>query len=156
MEEGKPIMQSPALHAQSMRKSYDCSNCSPARLGGLPESPHQIQSFWSLHHALWGNQFKRLLRDDGACYLKHSHLFCLTLCFYYLEFKSNPFGNVLQRREGRRIGICQLLGQALGKTADWGASGWGNSKSSLYVGKLGSSSLLCAGVSQTTLHFGGN
>jgi hypothetical protein len=40
--------------------------------------------------------------DSRARYLKHSHLFCLTLCFYYIEFELNPFGNVLQQREAGR------------------------------------------------------
>lgn len=34
----KRITQSPALHTQSTRKSYDCSNCSPDL--GVCQSPH--------------------------------------------------------------------------------------------------------------------
>lgn len=30
--------------------------------------------------------------------------FILPLCFYYIEFELNPFGNVLQWREA---GVCQ-------------------------------------------------
>lgn len=138
---------------RDMRKSYDGSNHRAPSLWGSARLLIKSSFFWNRHHVLLCDQFKRLLWDARAHYLNHSHLVCLTLCFYYIEFELNPFGSALHWREvgsiRKREGICKVgkvpLGSGCldpsGRNRGKGASGreaplpstWWNVGSSSYI-----------------------